>query len=233
MDSTDPLSERRRRLVDARMKAGFTSARAAALIHNWPESTYRAHETGGRNFSLEDALKYGAAFRVDGNWIFAGGAMSRRTANARLPLPNATVRREIVPGVGKRLNVLGSTSTGGGGGSGEFVMTGKIIDTVAGPPDLDSVPDAYALYIQGTTMEPRYYAGDLVFVHPHRPYREHNSVVVQIQVNGEDQPHGYILQFVGETPSTITLRQLNPTRKFQFQRSRVISVHRIVGSMER
>lgn|SRR5262245_46124288 len=64
---------KRQRLIDARIKAGFASARAAALAHGWPESSYRAHESGLRNFDLEDALRYGAAFGVDSAWILRGG----------------------------------------------------------------------------------------------------------------------------------------------------------------
>lgn len=52
------------RLRAARFKAGFRSARAAALKHGWPEGTYRNHESGTRAISDEDAKQYCQAFGV-------------------------------------------------------------------------------------------------------------------------------------------------------------------------
>jgi phage repressor protein C with HTH and peptisase S24 domain len=60
------------RLRAARERAGHASARAAALDRGWPESTYRAHEAGTRNFGEEDAHKYARAFRVHPLWLLHG-----------------------------------------------------------------------------------------------------------------------------------------------------------------
>lgn len=231
MDANDPQFDRRRRLVDARRKAGFDSARAAAVFHRWAESTYRAHETGLRNFGLEEALKYGEAFEVDGNWIFNGRTAGKRPSPlSHSSLPNASPRREIVRGSNRRLNVLGSAA---GGALGEFIMNGQVVDTVDTPPNLEAVPDAYAVYVVGDSMEPRYFAGELVYVHPNKPYKRHDFVVVQINVDGEEAPHGFIKQFVSLSPTTLTLCQFNPKRELEFSRKKVISIHRIVGAMER
>lgn len=51
------------RLAHARLEAGFRSAREAALECGWPESTYRAHENGGRTIGLDDAEKYAKRYR--------------------------------------------------------------------------------------------------------------------------------------------------------------------------
>src|SRR6266568_5486596 len=64
------------RLKWAREKAGFRSARAAALANEWPESTYRAHEhdgrEGGRGIDEGHAKKYARRFRVPWLWIMFG-----------------------------------------------------------------------------------------------------------------------------------------------------------------
>jgi transcriptional regulator with XRE-family HTH domain len=52
------------RLKAARKAAGFSSARAAAAIHGWPESTYRSHEAGVRAIPNSDLAKYAAAFNI-------------------------------------------------------------------------------------------------------------------------------------------------------------------------
>ncbi|MCW5697184.1 MAG: XRE family transcriptional regulator [Bauldia sp.] len=71
------------RLRQMRERAGFESARSAALAHDWRESTYRAHETGGRQFDLEQARRYGRAFRADPYWLLHGIG---RGAVRRVPL---------------------------------------------------------------------------------------------------------------------------------------------------
>src|SRR5438105_836015 len=50
------------RLTWARKKAGYRSARAAALSNGWIEVTYRSHETDGRAFDFDAAQRYGRVF---------------------------------------------------------------------------------------------------------------------------------------------------------------------------
>jgi len=61
------------RLRSARIKAGFKSARAAALKHGWTPSTYAAHENGQNEFDPATAAKYGKAFKVSAGWLMTGG----------------------------------------------------------------------------------------------------------------------------------------------------------------
>lgn len=49
-------------LKAARLRAGFRSARAAAIANNWPEGTYRAHETGTRSINMATLRRYEDAF---------------------------------------------------------------------------------------------------------------------------------------------------------------------------
>ncbi|MCW5717716.1 MAG: XRE family transcriptional regulator [Bauldia sp.] len=68
------------RLVWARKKAGYVSARAAALDNGWVEVTYRSHETGGRAFDLDAATRYSRIFKVEPLWLLhgVGQPLSRR-----------------------------------------------------------------------------------------------------------------------------------------------------------
>lgn len=60
------------RLVWARERAKFRSARSAAIKLGWKEVTYRSHETGLREYDLETAERYGRAFKVDPIWLLHG-----------------------------------------------------------------------------------------------------------------------------------------------------------------
>lgn len=214
--------ERRIRLAEARERAGFKNPRAASVFHNWPESTYRAHERGGRNFSLEDAIKYGLAFGVHGGWIW--NKDESQSLPAKRVLPNVGLWRDVGR-TGRRLNVLGRAAASP---RGEIVMTDEPVDTVACPPALDDAPGAYAVYVVGNSMEPRYFAGEVVFVHPGKPYRKGDFVIVQVGSPEDSEIQGYIKQFVTLSPTTLTLKQLNPSREVEFPRNRVVSIHRIV-----
>jgi len=68
------------RLVWARKKAGYVSARAAALDNGWVEVTYRSHETGGRAYDLDAATRYSRIFKVEPLWLLhgVGQPVSRR-----------------------------------------------------------------------------------------------------------------------------------------------------------
>lgn len=217
------------RLAQARAHARFPSARSAAVTHGWPESTYRAHEKGTRGLSLEDAEKYGQAFGISGRWIFYGEGKMALMTGTRQYLPNVGSRRDTVQLSSKRLPVLGQAI---GGKDGQFLMNGQIIDTVVCPPGLENVPGAYALYVLGESMEPRYRAGEVVYVHPNKPCRKGDYVVVQIKGVDNEHPLGFIKQFISKTPTRLILGQLHPVEELEFPIEDVVSIHRIVFSGE-
>ena len=53
-----------------------------------------------------------------------------------------------------------------GGSDGQFPLNGSLITEIAAPPSLAGVAGAYAVMVVGTSMEPRYFAGEAVFVNP-------------------------------------------------------------------
>lgn len=116
-----------------------------------------------------------------------------------------------------------------GGSDGRFIFNGHKIDDVLAPPALQNVREAYAVYVDGTSMEPRYKAGETAYVHPHLPVRAGDFVVVQIMASHDgDPPDGYIKQFVSKDEVRLRLTQLNPRKTLSFPWSKVVSVHRII-----
>jgi transcriptional regulator with XRE-family HTH domain len=67
-----PMSEMSERLKEARTKAGYASARSAALKFGWPVSTYGAHENGQNDYDAEAAAKYAKAYRVSPGYLLTG-----------------------------------------------------------------------------------------------------------------------------------------------------------------
>ena len=94
---------------------------------------------------------------------------------------------------------------------------------------LASVNNAYAVFVSGDSMEPRYLPGETVYVHPGKPVRKGHFVVVQIAGDTDDAPpRGFVKKFVGWIGSRLVLEQYNPPGEIEFDKADVISVHRIV-----
>jgi phage repressor protein C with HTH and peptisase S24 domain len=129
---------------------------------------------------------------------------------------------------GKMIPVLGEVV---GGDEGEYIFNGQVQDWIACPPSLANVPNAYSVWVDGESMSPRYRPGETVFVHPGRPARKGDDVVVQIKPKEEYlSPHGFIKEFVGWTGTKLVLLQHNPQKRIEFDKDTVVSVHPIVLS---
>ena len=110
-----------------------------------------------------------------------------------------------------------------GGADGFFFGNGEIVDRVERPASLRNVPDAYAVFMHGSSQEPRIRHGELCFVHPHQPPIPGDEVVVQL-VNGE----GYIKTYRRRTANRLVCTQYNPSQEVAWPAGEVHAVHRIV-----
>lgn len=109
-------------------------------------------------------------------------------------------------------------------------MDNDPIEFVSPPPTLTTVRDAYALIVTGTSMEPRYFAGDLIFVHPGRPVRQGDHVVIQEALDGGTAVS--VKRFEREANGELVATQYNPLAEIRFKRSNIIAVHRVMTQNE-
>ena len=125
--------------------------------------------------------------------------------------------------------------TGAGGSDGENEWNGETVDNVARPQSLIGVPNAYAVYVYGDSMAPRYRHGELVFMHPGRPPSKGCYVLVQLGDRSEEPgatTRALIKEYVRQTASKLFLAQLNPPKTIEIDMSMVRGIHRIVASGE-
>jgi len=128
-----------------------------------------------------------------------------------------------------RLRVLGMAECGADGWS---LWNGDVIDMVEMPANLRGVPGAYAVYVVGASMEPRYHPGELVHIHPGKPLTVGAYVLVQRRAKDGDTPRAVIKRLVKRTATKIVLEQFNPQKTFEIRADDIVSVHRVVGSGE-
>lgn len=73
------------RLREARIQAGFKSARSAAIRHGWTPSTYASHENGQTDVPKDAAADYAKAYGVTAEWILFDGVRHARKGTRGLP----------------------------------------------------------------------------------------------------------------------------------------------------
>jgi DNA-binding transcriptional regulator YdaS (Cro superfamily) len=93
------------------------------------------------------------------------------------------------------------------------------------PASLNGVRSAYAIYMVGDSMEPRYEPGWLLHINPFKPPTRGRDVVVY------KEGHAVLIkQFIGWEGDTLVLRQLNPPDTLRVPRDQVRECHLVVGS---
>jgi transcriptional regulator with XRE-family HTH domain len=98
------------------------------------------------------------------------------------------------------------------------------------PPALRSSEHSYAIYFHGSSMEPRFYQGEIGIVTPTPPPGPGDFVVVQLNDgNGDDVIHVLVKRLVRTSSSFVELEQFNPPLIFKVDRRRVTRMHKILG----
>lgn len=120
-----------------------------------------------------------------------------------------------------------------GGVDADFEMNGDVIDRVRRPAGLANAKNAFALYVVGTSMSPRYDEGDLIFVHPGRPPVAGCDVVVELHsLDDRGRNKALLKTYRGKTPTLLLLSQLNPLSEFDIPLDQVKQVLRVLRTNE-
>jgi transcriptional regulator with XRE-family HTH domain len=103
----------------------------------------------------------------------------------------------------------------------------QINSYAARPPQLHGVPGGFAVYMVGDAMQPRYHAGDVLYVHPNKPVTTGCYVLV---VRHDDT--AIVGQFAGRQPDDIVLRVFNPEATIAIPITSLRQLARVVASAE-
>lgn len=102
------------------------------------------------------------------------------------------------------------------------------IDWAPRPDYLRRVRDAFAAYMVGESMLPRYRPGQLLFLNPHRPPKSGDGVVVVLTDDAV-----LIKEWVRQDHGDVVLREYQPEMKeFTVPAANVRVVHTVVGLQE-
>jgi SOS-response transcriptional repressor LexA len=101
---------------------------------------------------------------------------------------------------------------------------GEIVDWATRHPALNGIRDAFAVYVFSDSMVPRYFPGELVYVHPGRPPEQNKDCIVELK-NGD----AYLKCYLGQNNDEVRFTQYNPAEEISFAKSDIQALYAIVG----
>lgn len=233
------------RLRFLRERNDIGSAAELARRLGIPEVTYRAHESGVRGFGEPQARRYADA--LGANWVWLLTGTGSPFAPPEPPDPNVADAMETSR-VGDRLrggdvDLRGAQSAVSGdsdlpvyasaeGGPSGMLVNSDPIDWVKRPEPLISVRNAFAVYVIGESMEPRYEQGDMILVHPTKPVRRDDDVLLYGQ-QGDGGRAALIKRLIRWSDSSWTVKQYNPAKEYDLPRSEWQQAFVVVGKYNR
>jgi len=148
-----------------------------------------------------------------------------RPGRGRPPSSAAPTLAALPAGPLRGPDVIPIRSAGRGGTDQQMFLEDGPIGYTPRPASLNGVRSAYAIYMVGDSMEPRYEPGWLLHVNPFKPPTRGRDVVVY--KSGQTV---LIKQFVGWEGDTLVLRQFNPPDTLRIPREEVRECHLVVGA---
>jgi phage repressor protein C with HTH and peptisase S24 domain len=223
------ISPAARRLKQLREEAGLAMREVAEAL-DWPLTRYQHYEDRYRRAHLPLDFMRALAPIFESRGVPAAELLALAgLADSEIPR-SARQRRmasSAVAGgaVGSRdLPVLGAVK---GGAEGFYFNEGEAKEYLVRPPTLDGVANGFALYVEGESMEPRYFAGEILYVNPNRPITRNCFVAVEL-ADGQ----GMIKQFLRRSDEHVMLHQFNPPKDIRVPVENVKRIYRITGASE-
>src|SRR5690606_35560631 len=116
------------------------------------------------------------------------------------------------PGGGAVIRDLPVLGTAVGGDDVISDLNGAPNEYIARPPVLAAVDNAFALYVTGDSMEPRYFAGEVIYVNPNRPVTPGSFVVVELKDH-----RGFVKRLLRRTEKAVLVEQYNPPKRLEYR----------------
>lgn len=109
-----------------------------------------------------------------------------------------------------------------------LTFEGGKVGTTERPSYLVGVEDAFAIYIMGDSMVPRYKSGEIGYVNPHKPPMAGDDVLIEFE-----DGTGVVKELVRITRSKVVAKQHNPKREITYEINNIKRVSLIEGSRHR
>lgn len=185
---------------------------------------------GERRLRLDEAPKVEAFFGLasSGSAGFAqapGSGVVQRAAAGNVDLRPSPGNPN--PDMGPRdLPVYASAQGGPDGMSIDY----QPVEWMRRPQTLEGVVDAFAFYVVGDSMAPRFRHGERLLVHPKRPPRPGEDILLLLKDVDKADVNAMVKTLVGRNADAVTVAQYNPAKEFDIPAESVGDMLLIVGS---
>lgn len=216
-------------LKEAREAAGLTQKAVAAhfginrvSVSQWESDTTRP--------DADKLVEIASLYHVDAGMLLAAYNSADIATLPRERTRGQPVIGHLVTAEPPGMNAMKlPVFSGAQGGKGKLIIGTDIVDRVEMPPILRDVQGAYGLMIDGESMIPEFWPGDVAWINPHlRPMRGQNHILYHTPPFGDDA-EAIIKRINGWNDREWDLEQWNPHKKFKEFRKEWPICHRVVG----
>lgn len=215
--------------INERLAELEITARAASMqVGDNPDLIRNILRGKSESPRIDTLEKIAAVLKTTPEWL------TGRTDTPAAPITGEVRRGDaVIPQRDRMPNDVPVRGTAAGSHlAGAFQLDTQIVDWARRPPAMTGARDLYALYIEGTSMEPEHRPGDLRFVHPHKPPRIGDSIIVQIRAGRDSEIEAVIGHYLKKTPTVLVIGKLNPLATVELKRDHVVAVHKVLTMNE-
>jgi phage repressor protein C with HTH and peptisase S24 domain len=215
------------RLKEFRLRADL-SMHALATRLGTTASQISKLEKGQLRMTVDWMTRLAGALGIEPKDLLpAEPAASGRASGTAGLLPGGEARLGPTPVPSNPRDLIPVRSAARGGNEQEMFLQDGPIDFIRRPSALAHVRDAYAIYMVGDSMHPRFRLGQLLHVNPFKPPQPGSGVVI---TRTDDAV--LIKEFVRRSPTVLTVRQYNPEKMIDYPLAEIRDIHTVVGLEE-
>lgn len=226
-----PVMELWERIRIARTAKGLTQTQLGKLVGVEQPAVASWEKQGGNRPNVNVIADIAKATGFSAAWIsHESGPQIEKGQQTASSGVNDIVGVELAKHVVDRplsgaddLPILGRAK---GGTDAYFIDQGDVVGYTVRPKALLGVREAYAIEVWDSSMEPALEHGWTCWVHPHKPIRPGDRVVIQLR-DGQ----AWVKRFVKRTAKEIVVEQFNPRKFIHLKTIDVLSIHLIIGNL--
>ena len=232
------VGDERRAALRALFEQHKTNAAKVAKDGNFSPNTLYGFLRGDNQSLTQTTIdKIAAALGIDPSEVFANRKPGARSEPAHPPSPQPNVEFRPNPDPphdpnGPRRKADLPVYSSAQGGPDGMVIRYEAIDWIDRPAALSGMKDAFAFYVVGDSMSPRYDEGERVLVEAPRPGRPGDDLLI-ILANGDDEVEfaAMVKRLVRQNSQEMVVQQFNPPKEFAIERTRIKQVFPIRGRL--
>lgn len=130
----------------------------------------------------------------------------------------------------RNLPVFGTAAAGADSGAFQIAM-GAAIDYVYRPFHLLHNQNSFAIYVEGSSMEPKFEAGDLIFIDTNKAPKPYDYIVIEL-VDKFGEREAFVKRYLGKKNGHLICLQYNPYGERTYPLERIANIHRVFSNNE-